>query len=88
MSQVFTLPVVYFARIMDFRSYVDATMSLHSIIDKHLSLPKLVMSVPISWAFHELTSFNKCSIYMSMGHGKCNYMYEYGACLSEPALVW
>ena len=31
-SWVFTLPVVYFARIIDFRSYVDATMSLYSII--------------------------------------------------------
>ena len=32
MSRVFTLPVAYFARITDFRSYVDATMSLYSIM--------------------------------------------------------
>ena len=30
-SLVFTLPVAYFARIIDFRSYVDATMSLYRI---------------------------------------------------------
>ena len=28
----FTLPVAYFARVIDFRSYVDATLSLYSII--------------------------------------------------------
>ena len=28
----FTLPVAYFAHIIDFRSYVDATMSLYSNI--------------------------------------------------------
>ena len=28
MSRIFTLPVAYFARVIDFRSYVDATMSL------------------------------------------------------------
>ena len=32
MSQVFTLPVAFFARIIEFRSYVDATMSLYNII--------------------------------------------------------
>ena len=31
-SWVFTLPVAYFAHIIDFRSYLDATMSLYSII--------------------------------------------------------
>ena len=29
--QVFTLPVAYFACIIDFRSYIDATMSFYSI---------------------------------------------------------
>ena len=32
----FTLPVAYFARIIDFRSYIDATMSLYSITLLHL----------------------------------------------------
>ena len=32
-SQVFTLPVAHFARIIDFRSYVDATVSLYSMFD-------------------------------------------------------
>ena len=30
-SRVFTLPVAYFARVIDFHSYVDTTMSLYSI---------------------------------------------------------
>ena len=32
MSQVFSLPVAFFARINEFRSYVDATMNLYNII--------------------------------------------------------
>ena len=32
MSWVFTVPVVCFVHIIDFRSYVDAAMSLYSII--------------------------------------------------------
>ena len=31
-SSVFTLPDVYFARTIDFPSYVDATMSIYSIM--------------------------------------------------------
>ena len=37
-SRVFTLPVAYFAHIIDFHSYVDATMSLYSIMVKLANL--------------------------------------------------
>ena len=59
MSRVFTLPVAYFARIFDFRSYVDVTMSLYSIA-------YYPISTHIMW-----TQMTLCTVYGSRSFFTC-----------------